>query len=92
MLKIVRYVNEVGGHAKVPAVEAPDNEYKSLKDAFEIALGHEKGVTESINGMVDQAFSLKDFATYNFLQWFVAEQVEEEAQFSTIIDRMKRLA
>ena len=85
MLKIVKFVNECGGHAMIPAVEEPPNAYKSLKDAIEVALKQEKDVTKSINEIVDLALTEKDFAAFQFLQWFVDEQVEEEAQFGQIL-------
>jgi len=86
MLKIVKYINEAGGTARIPAVEEPPAKYKSLKHVFETALTQEKGVTKSIHKIVDLAFAAKDFTTQNFLQWFVTEQHEEECLFQSILD------
>ena len=86
MLKIVRFVNECGGHALIPKVDAPPNDYKSLEDAFKAALKQEQEVTKQIHNLTDLALKGKDFPAFQFLQWFVEEQVEEEAQFSGILD------
>jgi len=56
---------------------------------FEDGYKHEQSITESINNLMDLAISEKDYATVNFLQWFVNEQVEEEASFSEILDKLK---
>ena len=89
MLKLVKYVNEVGGHAVVTAIKEPPAEYKSVKQVFEIALDQESEVTNQINKLVDLSFSSKDFASFNFLQWYVQEQVEEENLFRTILNIIK---
>ena len=89
MLKLVKYVNEVGGHAVVTEIKAPPSEYKSVKHVFEIALDQESEVTNQINKLVDLSFSAKDFASFNFLQWYVQEQVEEENLFRTILNIIK---
>ena len=86
MLKLVKYVNAAGGHALVPALKEPLATYKSLEHVFEVSIVQEKGVTKSINDLVELTFSTKDYATFNFLQWYVAEQHEEESLFKTILD------
>ena len=78
MLKLIKYVNERGGFAVVPALAQPIITFQSLKRVFEEFLRHELGVSESINDIVHLAFQEKDYATHNFLQWYVAEQMEEE--------------
>ncbi len=78
MMKIFRYINEMGGHAITPTITDIKAEYNSLKDVFEQILGHEIAVTKSINNIVDFCFQVKDFATLQFLQWYVTEQREEE--------------
>lgn len=78
MLKLIHYINERGGFAVVPALEQPVLTFKSLKNAFEELLKHELKVSESINDLVDIALKEKDYATHNFLQWYVMEQMEEE--------------
>lgn len=78
MLKIFRYINAAGGHARQPEITGIKHTFQSLKEVFEDVLKHEISVTESINDIVDQSLKTKDFATFNFLQWFVNEQREEE--------------
>lgn len=89
MLKLVRFVNERGGKAIIPSVEQPPVEFKDLETVFESLLSHEIGVTESINHLVDICLQEKDYTTHNFVQWYVAEQLEEEAQARTILDKLK---
>jgi len=89
--KIFDHVIERDGRAVVKAWEAPPAEWKSALDVFETAYKHEQKVTGLINGLVDQALAEKDHATYNFLQWFVNEQVEEEASVKTIVQQLKLL-
>lgn len=78
MLKLIHYVNERGGFAVVPALQQPALTFVSLKKAFEELMKHELAVSESINELVDLALKEKDYATHNFLQWYVMEQMEEE--------------
>ncbi len=72
-------------------IEAPKNDYKTLKEIFEITLEHEKFVTSKINELVEVTFAHKDYSTFNFLQWYVAEQHEEEMLFNSIIDKFNLL-
>ncbi len=88
MLKIFKYINERGGRAEVSDLNEPDSDYKSLKSMFETVLKHEIFVSKSIDELVAITFEEKDFATHNFLQWYVAEQVEEEATARTILDKV----
>ncbi|MBB1286781.1 ferritin [Flavisolibacter sp. BT320] len=78
MLKLVHFINERGGFAVVPALAQPVLTFVSLKQAFEELLRHELEVSNSINELIDQALQEKDYATHNFLQWYVTEQMEEE--------------
>lgn len=78
MLKLFRYVNETGGHACQPEITNIKHSFDSLRQVFELILDHEIQVTQSIHKLVDHCFSTKDFTTFNFLQWFVIEQREEE--------------
>ena len=86
MLKLIKYVNDSAGEAVIPALAQPKENYDSVKDLFEISLKQERDVTASINNLVELAFSVKDHASYNFLQWYVSEQHEEESLFKTILD------
>ncbi|SHO59808.1 ferritin [Algoriphagus zhangzhouensis] len=78
MMKIFQYVNEAGGHAIQPEITGIRHHFNSLREVFELILEHEILVTKSINNIVDHAFSVKDFATFSFMQWYVTEQREEE--------------
>lgn len=78
MLKLFGYVNNAGGHALQPEITGIPHDFKSLHEIFELILEHEIEVTKSINKLVDHCFSIKDFTTFHFLQWFVLEQREEE--------------
>ncbi len=89
--KMFDHVIERDGRAAVRAWEAPPAEWKSVLDIFETAYAHEQKVTGLINDMVNLALSEKDHATYNFLQWFVNEQVEEEASAKAIVQQLKLL-
>ncbi|NLJ42303.1 MAG: ferritin [Bacteroidales bacterium] len=89
MLKFIRYVNERGGVAIVPALKKPASEFKGVEELFREVLKHEEFITASINEIVALTLEEKDFNTYNFLQWFVSEQVEEEASVRAILDKVK---
>jgi len=91
MMKLITYVNREGGHAKVPQIPAPPAVYKSLEAAFEMALENEQKVTKSIDKIVDLCLSTKDYGTFTFLQWYVAEQQEEEGYFKSIVDKIKMI-
>src|SRR5690606_6400288 len=78
MLKLFHYINAAGGHAIQPEVGGIKHAFKSLREVFDDVLTHELEVTKSINNIVEHCFSIKDFATFNFLQWYVMEQREEE--------------
>lgn len=78
MLKLFHYISDMGGVAVSPEVKSPQGEYGSLREVFETALENEINVTESINQIVGSCRKANDFATENFMQWFVKEQVEEE--------------
>lgn len=89
MLKLIRYVNERGGFAMVPALEQPIITFKSIKSVFEEFLKHELKVSGSINDLVHLSLSEKDYATHNFLQWYVNEQMEEERVARTLNDKLE---
>lgn len=89
MLKLFHYINEVGGFAISPSVNAPTIEFGSFEEVFERVLAQEKKVTAAINTLMDIANKQADHTTANFLQWYVAEQREEEAQFNSILAKLK---
>jgi len=89
MLKLVKFVNERGGKAVIPAIAIPPKEFKDLTNVFELLLNHEIMVTESINNLVDICLQEKDYTTHNFIQWYVSEQLEEEALARSVLDKIK---
>jgi len=89
MLKLVKFVNERGGTAIIPSIDQPPVKFNDLKNVFELLLEHEIGVTASINNLVDICLQEKDYTTHNFVQWYVSEQLEEEALARTILDKLK---
>jgi len=88
MLKLVKYVNERGGHAKIVSLKAPKTEFGSFQKLFQELYEHEIQVSHSINELVQVTLEEKDYATHNFLQWYVSEQMEEEALARTILDKI----
>ena len=88
MLKLMRFVNERGGVAQVPTVQAGATDYAGLKEVFESILAHETKVTECINNVVDLCLQAKDYTTHNFMQWYVSEQIEEEGLARKILDKL----
>jgi len=91
MLKLIKFVNERGGFAIVPALEQPMLTFQSLRKVFEEFLKHEIKVSNSINDLVHLSFTEKDYATHNFLQWYVNEQIEEERLARTMNDKMEMI-
>jgi ferritin len=91
MLKLVHYINERGGFAVIPALQQPGLTFVSLKKAFEELLNHELKVSESINELVDYSLKEKDYATHNFLQWYVMEQMEEERLARECNDKLEMI-
>jgi ferritin len=88
-LKIYRFIIERGGRVLLKAIQGPPTEWDSPLAAFEAVREHEQKVTGLINKLVDLAISEKDHATNNFLQWFVSEQVEEEASADELVRQLK---
>jgi ferritin len=87
-LKFIRYINERGGNAVIPAFKKPPSEFSGITELFKEVLKHEQFITDSINEIVHVTLQEKDYNTHNFLQWFVTEQVEEEAAVRTILDKI----
>ena len=88
MLKLVKFVNERGGHANISDLSAPPTEFGSFKDMFQTLFDHEVFVSKSINDLVHITLEERDYATHNFLQWYVSEQIEEEALARNILDKI----
>jgi ferritin len=91
MLKFVHYVNARGGKAKISAMDEPPFEFGSIRDLFEKVFEHEQFISSSINNIVGACMDERDFTTHNWIQWFVTEQIEEEATVSGIIDKLNLL-
>lgn len=90
-MKFYNFINDLGGKITIQGFEDPRNDFKSLEDVFESALKHEQFVTKRIHTILDVANQEKHYPTISFLQWFVDEQVEEEATMSQILSKVKRL-
>lgn len=87
-LKFFDYILDRGGSVKIGEIKAPKLNWDSPLDGFQDAYKHEMMVTESINNLADLAIKEGDHATLAILQWFIQEQVEEEAAVSEIVDRL----
>ncbi len=85
--KLFDYVHEAGGMPLIGSIAQPPMDYASLTDVFEKTYEHEKFITASINELVGAALAEKDFSTFQFLQWYVSEQHEEEKLFRSILDK-----
>ena len=91
MLRLIGYINERGGHAIVPVFNEPPVNQKSVTSMFEDILKHEQYISQSINEIVAACIEEKDYTTHSWVQWFVNEQIEEEAQVQTILDKLSML-
>ncbi|MBL4705996.1 MAG: ferritin [Flavobacteriales bacterium] len=91
MLKLVKFINERGGRAHIPELEAPPSTFDSITEIFKSLLQHEIHVTDKINNIVDVCLTEKDYTTHNFIQWYVAEQLEEEALARDIMDKLQMI-
>ena len=89
MLKVFKYINEMGGHAKVASVDQVDIEFENIRQVVQRSLESEKMVTASVHQLCELAREVKDYGTLNFLQFYVDEQREEEVLFSNILDRIE---
>ena len=83
------FICERQGRVRLAAVQAPQTDWDSPLAAFEQAYQHEVGVSQRINALVDLCLSESDHATQAFLQWFVNEQVEEEASVDQVVQKLK---
>lgn len=90
-MKFYNFINDLGGRVIIKGFEDPKNDFSSLEDIFESALKHEQFVTKRIHTILDVANQEKHYPTISFLQWFVDEQVEEEASMNQILSKVKRL-
>tara|TARA_B100001113_G_C21054492_1_gene598327 strand:- start:478 stop:975 length:498 start_codon:yes stop_codon:yes gene_type:complete len=91
MMKIYRYIFDRGGAVEFKSLDAPTFKDRQLLDVIKYGLDHEKKVSKYVYELVDLCQAEKDHATTNFLQWFVEEQVEEEASFSEIEQQITKI-
>jgi bacterioferritin B len=89
-MRLIKYVMDGDGHLHLPEIAAMDNNYASSEAAALKALEGEREVTAAINALMDRCTMEKDHLTYNFLQWFVAEQREELASAETLVKMVQR--
>ncbi|GAL37048.1 MULTISPECIES: non-heme ferritin [Vibrio] len=89
MQRLFTYVSETGALPILGSIEAPRHDFESLGDVFRETYKHEQMITEKINKLAHVAFSAQDYSTFNFLQWYVAEQHEEEKLFKGILDKLE---
>jgi ferritin len=88
MLKLVKFINERQGTAIIPAIKQPKISFNSLVDVFQALLDHELAVTESINKIIGACLDERDYTTHNFMQWYVTEQLEEEALARELLSQL----
>lgn len=89
VMKFFQYVIDRKGRVLLAAIAKPDAEWKGSLDVFQAAYAHEQHVTARINKLVGLAIGENDYATHTLLQWFVNEQVEEEATVDAIVQQLK---
>ena len=87
--KLIDYLIETDSTVELEEIAKPEINIKDILDAFEQTYAHELKITKSINDLVNFTLENKDFSTFNFLQWYVSEQHEEEALFRGIVDKIK---
>lgn len=87
MFKFLKYINNRGGEAKIQAIGAPPPNPKGVKDCLEKTLQHEIDNSMAIDKIVSLALEERDWATFNFGQWFVQEQIEEETLIKQLLDK-----
>jgi len=91
-MKFYNYLNECGARVILAPIEGPPTQWKTPLAAFEFTTAHERKVTGLINDLVDLAIEEKEHATNDFLQWFVAEQEEEEASANKVVRELRQIA
>lgn len=91
MQRIFNYMIDAGEQPEIRAIEAPEAQFASLEDVFKKTFDHEMFITQKINELVGTAMKESDYSAFNFLQWYVAEQHEEEKLFKSIVDKFALL-
>ncbi len=90
-MKIYHYLTELGEQVEISAIDTPKQKFKNIKEVFEAALQAEEDITANLVDLTNLALSEKDQLTYNFMQWFLQEQVEELATTRSVIDDIDKL-
>ena len=91
MQRLFKYVTDTGALAKIGTIAAPETDFNCSLEVFKKIYEHEQFITKQINSLAHTAFSEKDYSTFNFLQWYVAEQHEEEKLFKSILDKLEMI-
>ena len=91
MQRLFDYLSDTGALPLIGSISAPPVEFESLADVFQQTYEHEQLITRQINELAHVAMTTQDYSTFNFLQWYVAEQHEEEKLFHSILDKFKLL-
>lgn len=92
MLKFIRFVNDRSEKATVPGYQVPQAEWKDVHTLFAEVLKHEQYITASINAIADACMQNKDYTVFNWIQWFISEQIEEERNVNAVLDFLKNLS
>lgn len=90
-MKFFNFILQKGGKVSLAQINSPKLEWKSISEVFADTLKHEQKISSLINKLVETALLEKDYATHTFLQWFVTEQVEEEANVEEIIQKIEMI-
>jgi ferritin len=91
MLKLINYLNDRDGMAVIPGIDTPPTEFGDVFTMFDKVLAHEQFISGSINEIIAVCIAENDYTTQSWIQWFVTEQIEEEASVKAIIDKLKLL-
>jgi ferritin len=89
MHKIFDYIQDTGALAEIGAVDKPEMKLDTIQDVFVQTYSHEQYITKQINALAESTLKEKDYSTFNFLQWYIAEQHEEEKLFKSILDKIE---
>jgi len=88
MQRLFAYLSDTGNMPQINAIPSPYNDYASLDALFKATYEHEQLITSQINELAHAAMTSQDYPTFNFLQWYVAEQHEEEKLFKSVLDKL----
>ena len=89
-VRFINYVVDAGGRVVIPAISAPQSSFGSAEESVKLSLDQEVQVTHQINALVELARGENDYITINFLQWFLAEQLEEVSSMDTLLRMVQR--